>query len=138
LLVPSPELALALYVLSSVVVIAMAAAVWKSAAPLAIRFSALTLAAVLANPHLFVYDLLVLAPALLLLVDWTLIHAQFALSPALRLLLYFAYVLPLFGPLSRWTHVQLSVPAFVALLWLLWRGRGITSEELASSLTPLQ
>ena len=45
---------------------------WKSSAPLALRFSALTLAAVLVNPHLFVYDLLVLAPVLLLLADWIL------------------------------------------------------------------
>jgi glycosyl transferase family 87 len=137
LLIPQPELALTFYVLSSVVVIALAASVWKSPAPLAIRFSALTLAAVLVNPHLFVYDLLVLAPALLLLVDWTLIHEQSATS-GLRLLLYFAYVLPLFGPLSRWTHVQLSVPSFVAVLWVLLRGRGTTNEEQASSLTPLQ
>ena len=136
LLIPWPEVALALYVLSSMAVIAMATAVWKSPAPLAIRFSALTLTAVLVNPHLFVYDLLVLVPMLLLLVDWTLIHAQFALSPALRLLFYFAYVLPLFGPLSRWTHVQLSVPAFAALLWVLWRGCRTASEELASSLAP--
>jgi hypothetical protein len=138
LLIPWPDVALALYVLSSIVVIAMAAAVWKFSAPLAVRFSALTLAAVLVNPHLFIYDLLVLAPVLLILVDCTLIHARFALSPALRLLLYFAYVLPLFGPLSRWTHVQLSVPVFAALLWVLWCGRRTTSEELASSLTPLQ
>jgi len=137
LLIPWPEVALALYVLTSVVVIAMATAVWKSPAPLAIRFSALTLTAVLVNPHLFVYDLLVLAPVLLILVDWTSVHAQFALSPALRLLLYFAYVLPLFGPLSRWTHVQLSVPAFAALLWVLWRGCRTASDELASSLAPL-
>jgi hypothetical protein len=137
LLIPWPELALMLYVLSSVVVIVIAASVWRSPVPLAIRFSALTLAAVLVNPHLFVYDLLVLAPALLLLVDWTLIHQQSATS-GLRLLSYCAYVLPLFGPLSRWTHVQLSVPSFVAVLWVLWRGRGTRNEEQASSLTPLQ
>ena len=137
LLIPWPEVALALYVLSSIVVIAVAAVVWKSSAPLAIRFSAFTLAAVLVNPHLFVYDLLVLAPVLLLLVDWTLIHAQLPLSPALRLLLYLVYTLPLFGPLSRWTHVQLSVPVFAVLLWILWRVCGTTREELVSTLTPL-
>lgn len=137
LLVPWPELALTLYLLSSVVVIAVAAVVWRSPVPLGIRFSALTLAAVLVNPHLFVYDLLVLAPALLLIVHWTLIHEQSATS-GLRLLSYCAYVLPLFGPLSRWTHVQLSVPSFVAVLWVLWRGRGTTNEEQALSLTPLQ
>jgi hypothetical protein len=138
LLVARPELALTLYVLSSVVVIAVAAAVWKSPAPLANRFSALTLAAVLVNPHLFVYDLLVLAPVLLLLADWILIRAAFALSPAPRLLLYFTYVLPLFGPLSRWTHVQLSVPVFAALLWGMWRSCGPANEEYASTLAQPQ
>lgn len=139
LLIPWPDTALALYILSSIVIIAMAAAVWKSASPLALRFSALILAAVLANPHLFVYDLLVLAPVLLLLVDWTLTktNPQQHGSAALQLLLYLAFVLPLFGPLSRWTHFQLSVPVFVVLLWVLWRhsadvGSLGTDDRLAS------
>ena len=121
LLIPWPEVALALYILSSLVIVGIAAEVWKSASPLALRFSALTLAAVLANPHLFVYDLLVLAPALLLLVDWTLANPDHPSAPALQLLSYFAFVLPLVGPLSRWTHFQLSVPVLAALLWALRR-----------------
>jgi len=121
LLIPWPHLALALYVLTSIVTVAIAAAVWKSSAPLSLRFSALTLAAVLVNPHLFVYDLLVLAPVILLLADWALTHPQHPSSAKLRLLTYLAFVLPLFGPLSRWTHLQLSVPVFAALLWLFWR-----------------
>jgi hypothetical protein len=132
LLIPLPPAALALYVLSSIVVICIAAAVWKSSSPLALRFSALTLAAVLANPHLFVYDLLMLAPVLLLLMDWTLLNLQPASSPTLQVLLYLVFVLPLFGPLSRWTHLQLSVPAFAALLWVLWRQSAIPSRKLAS------
>ena len=121
LLTPWPHAALALYVLTSLFIVAMAAAVWKSPSPPALRFSALTLAAVLINPHLFVYDLLVLAPVLLLLVDWTLANLQRPYANALQVLCYLAFILPLFGPLSRWTHVQLSVPIFVALLWTLWR-----------------
>jgi hypothetical protein len=133
LLIPSPPVALALYILSSIVVICIAAALWKSSSPLALRFSALTLAAVLANPHLFVYDLLVLAPVFLLLMDWTLLNLQRASSPTLQVLLYLVFVLPLFGPLSRWTHFQLSVPAFAALLWVLWRQSAIPSRKLASN-----
>ncbi len=133
LLIPWPEVALALYVLTSILVIAMAASVWRSSAPLALRFSALTLAAVLVNPHLFVYDLLVLAPVLLLLVDWTVTNPQPELSPTLHLLLYLAYVLPLFGPLSQWTHLQLSVPVFIALLWTLWRHSATPAHKLASN-----
>jgi arabinofuranan 3-O-arabinosyltransferase len=121
LLVPWPWASLALYVVSTVLVIGIAAAIWKSSAPLPLRFSALTLAAVLVNPHLFIYDLLVLAPALLLLLDWTLTASQPRYEPALRPLLYLAFILPLFGPLAYWTHLQLSVIAFAMLLWILFR-----------------
>jgi len=133
LLVPRPEPALALCILSSLVVVSIAAVVWKSAAPLALRFSALTLAAVLVNPHLFVYDVLVLAPVLLLLADWILTHPQHPSSAALAQLTYLAFVLPLLGPISQWTHIQLSVPTFAALLWVLWRDSRTPSHKLASN-----
>jgi hypothetical protein len=132
LLIPRPEISLALYILSSIAVILIAAEVWKSSAALALRFTALTIAAVLVNPHLFVYDLLVLAPALLLLVDWILTHQRHPATGALSLLTYLSFMLPLLGPLSRWTHVQLSVLAFVALLCLLWQVSGTPSHKLAS------
>ena len=74
LLIPWPRPLWTLYFLSSLAAIAMAAAVWKSSSPRALRFSALILASVLVNPHIYIYDLLALAPALLLLVDWALIH----------------------------------------------------------------
>ena len=119
LLIPFPPIALALYVLSVAATIIIAAAVWKSSSPVPIRFAALTLAVVLADPHLFIYDLVVLAPAFLLLA--ALLGRNDAPALALRAFIYFAALLPLFGPLSRWTHLQLSVPVFFALLWFLWR-----------------
>jgi glycosyl transferase family 87 len=130
LLIPSPPVALALYLLTAAVTIAIAALVWKSSSPLPIRFAALTLAAVLADPHLFIYDLVVLVPAFLLLTVQT--AGASPRSLALRALIYFASLLPLFGPLSRWTHLQFSVPVFVALLWFLWRCPPFTPEELHS------
>ena len=134
LLIPQPIIAKGLYVVSSIVVVIIAVAIWKSSSDLAVRFSALTLAAVLVNPHLFVYDLLVLAPALLLLANWSLgltaVESRPTFVDQLRSLTYLAFVLPLLGPLSRWTHVQLSVIAFVALLGLLWR----ESSEAASAI----
>jgi Glycosyltransferase family 87 len=120
LLIPWPQAVLLLYVATSIAVIAIAAATWKSSSTLAVRFSALTLAAVLVNPHLFIYDLLVLVPVFLLLLDWDLSSANHD-TPALRVLLYLSFVLPLLGPLSQGTHVQLSVPVFAALLLFLWR-----------------
>ena len=62
----------ALYLLASFVAIGIAAAVWKSSTNLSLRFSALMLAAVLVNPHIYIYDLLALAPTFLLLADWSL------------------------------------------------------------------
>jgi alpha-1,2-mannosyltransferase len=135
LLIPWSRGVWALYILSSLAVVGMAASVWKSSAPRALRFSALILAAVLVNPHLYIYDLLALVPALLLLTDWVanVNDPQDPSTPPLQLLLYLAFLLPLFGPLSRWTHVQLSVPVFVALLWTLWCHPATPSHKLASN-----
>jgi hypothetical protein len=120
LLLPWPAAVLALYILSSIIVLVMAAACWKSRGDLALRFSSLVLASILINPHLFVYDLLVLAPPLLLLADWALGHAKHPASAPMNVLLCLSFLLPLLGPLTVWTHFQLSVPAFVGLQILLW------------------
>lgn len=137
LLIPWPSAVWVFYGLSSLVVIGIAAAVWKSPLPLSVRFSSLILAAVLVNPHLYIYDLLALAPALLLVAGWSLANPKHPSAPALRVSVYFSFLLPLFGPLSRWTHVQLSVPVFTVLLCLLWRVSTSTfvsrSHKLASS-----
>jgi len=132
LLIPSSSIALGAYILSSIAIMALTVVIWKSQSPIALRFSALTFAAVLVNPHLFVYDLLVLAPALMLLIDWTLANPQHDLAPQIQLLAYLAFILPLLGPLSRWTHVQLSVPVFVAIVWTMYRSR-TAAHKLASN-----
>jgi arabinofuranan 3-O-arabinosyltransferase len=120
LLLPWPTVALVFYLCSSIAVLLMAMASWKSRGDVALRFSALVFAAVLVNPHLFVYDLLVLALAMLLLADWALGHANHPASPRLIVLLYLAFLLPLLGPLTVWTHLQLSVPVFAGMQALLW------------------
>jgi hypothetical protein len=119
LLIPWPRGVWLFYLLSVFVVITLASAVWKSSSSLPLRFSALVLAAVLVNPHLYIYDLLALVPALLLLTDWAIANAQHRFAPALSVLLYLAFLLPQFGPVSRWTHLQLSVLVFAALLWTI-------------------
>lgn len=120
----------AVYLLASLVTIAIAAAIWKSSSRLEIRFSALILAAVLVSPHIYIYDLLALSPLFLLVAGWSLQNAEHPATPALRVLLYLAFLLPLFGPLARWTHLQLSVPVFAALLWILHR-LGTPGHKLA-------
>jgi hypothetical protein len=119
-----------LYVLTSFAVIGIAAAIWRSSAALPLRFSALMFAAVLVNPHLYIYDLLALAPAFLLLSDWSLNNVHHPAKPALDVLLHLAFLLPLFGPIAYWTHLQLSVVVFIAMLWSLYR-IATTSHKLA-------
>jgi alpha-1,2-mannosyltransferase len=132
LLIPWPIFVWIAYFLSSIIVIVLAAKIWKAPRPLSLRFSALLVATVLVNPHIYIYDLLVLAPVFLLLVDWSIQNADHPNTPALRILLYLAFLLPLFGPLARWTHLQLSVIVFAALLWTIQQVAISTRREIAS------
>jgi hypothetical protein len=75
----------------------------------------LLLATVLVAPHLTVYDLVLLAPALLWISDWLIANRSHPATHRLGWLVYASYVLPLFGPLAKFTHVQLSVLAFAGL-----------------------
>ncbi len=122
MLVPWHDLAFGLYVLSAGVVLGLTIAIWRrrQAAPLAVRYSSLLVATVLVAPHLTVYDLVILAPAFLLLADWLASGKHTASSGWLGILLYLIYTLPLLGPLARWTHVQLAVMAMVVGVWVIW------------------
>ena len=120
MLVPWSHLAFGLYLATAIAVLWVTFTYWKSPAPLSLRYSVLLLATVLVSPHLTVYDLLILAPALLLTADW-LTHTEAPRTRWLGLLLYLAYALPLVGPLAQWTHLQLSVLVMLALLWTLSR-----------------
>jgi len=119
MLMPWPSAAFTLYVISALLVSALVIACWRSSAPLSLRYSALLLATVLLAPHLTVYDLVILAPAFLLLSDW-IVTQSINVTARLKLLLYLAFALPLLGPFARWTHVQLSVPVMAAVLYGLW------------------
>jgi hypothetical protein len=133
LLIPWPQAAWWLYVASAVFVLWVALRCWKSRADFRLRYSALLIASVLVAPHLTVYDLVVLAPAFLLLVDWAMAH-RLSL-PWFGPVLYACYVLPLLGPLAKWTHVQLSVVALAVLLWMIFQERegGLGNEQLVDT-----
>jgi hypothetical protein len=120
MLLPWQSASLTLYAVSAFLICALAIFCWQSRLPLSLRFSGLLVASVLIAPHLTVYDLVILAPAFLLLADW-IAALRDSSAGVLKLLLYFAYVLPLLGPLARWTHFQLSVPVMAGLLYEIWR-----------------
>jgi alpha-1,2-mannosyltransferase len=125
MLLPWPELSfgLYLYLLSAAFVLGLTIACWRrsQAMPLSLRYSALLFASVLVAPHLTVYDLVILAPAFLLLADWLVAQPLTESSRRLGTLLYLTYMLPLIGPFARWTHVQLSVIAMAAALYVIWQ-----------------
>lgn len=118
-LLPWPRISFALYALSAAAVLAFLYWSWRSAAPFGIRFAIFLVATVLVDPHLTSYDLIVLAPAFLLIGDWLLAQPNSPNADRLRWLLYFSYALPLFGPALRDLHFQAAVPVFFALLVLL-------------------
>jgi hypothetical protein len=123
MLVPWPGLSLMLYIVSAVVVLGLMIACWKrsESAPLPLRYAALLLASALVAPHLTVYDLVILAPALILLADWLVAQPPTPSTQALGTLLYLIYMLPLIGPFARWTHIQPSVVAMALSVYLIWR-----------------
>ncbi len=134
MLVPWDSLALALYVLSAAVVLGLTIACWKRSpgVPLPLRYSVLLLASVLVAPHLTIYDLVILAPAFILLADWLLGQPPTPWNRCLGTLLYLVYMLPLLGPFTRWTHVQLSVVAMAITVYLIWSiTRGSSSPPSA-------
>lgn len=133
MLLPWTSLSSVLYAVSAITTLAVTIAVWRKAAPLGVRFSALMLATVLVAPHLTVYDLVILAPMLLVMTDWLQSPLPARATRWMGPLLYLVYALPLLGPLARWTHVQLSVIAMLVLLFLMSRtciaDRFVTSAQ---------
>lgn len=121
MIMPWPVAAFGLYVLSAAVVLRLTIACWTRPVPLPLRYSALLVASVLVAAHLTVYDLVILAPALILLADWLLGQPLAPLNRHLGTLLYLVFMLPLLGPFTRYTHVQLSVVAMAAVVWVLRR-----------------
>ena len=133
MLVPWPAISLGLYVISAAAVLGLTIACWKRspAVPLSLRYSVLLLASVLVAPHLTVYDLVILAPAFILLADWIVGAAPTRSTRWLGTLLYFVYMLPLLGPFTSWTYIQLSVVAMTATVWLIWRTCGRANSSPA-------
>lgn len=134
MLVPWPDVAMGLYLISAVAMLGITVGVWRRnpSAPLALRFSSLLLATVLISPHLTVYDLVILTPALLLLADW-IASKNSSAPPWMAVVLYFVYLLPLVGFLAEWTHVQLSVIAMSVCVYAIWEASRRTVVENATA-----
>jgi hypothetical protein len=118
MLIPAPVVALLLYAASALAVLVLAAMIWRRSSSPSTRMAALILAVSLAAPYLFVYDLTILAPVWIWLVEWFLTRD---VPSTVGRVLYAGYLAPLAAPLVPFVHVQPSVLCFAFLLWALWR-----------------
>ena len=84
------------------------------------RFAVICLVGLVVNPHLYIYDLVLMAVPLACLAAW-LVERHDAADSSVQYLAFALVWLPLLGPLAAITHVQLTSPAMIALLWLLAR-----------------
>jgi hypothetical protein len=115
MLLPWPTIALFLYIMSSILVLILLFKSWLSPQPLSLRYAALLLATVLVDPHISSYDLVLLAPAFLLIGD-QLLGTYFGQGlERVRWLVYLSYALPLIGPTIQDLRVQVAVPVFCLL-----------------------
>jgi hypothetical protein len=100
---------MAVWALLSVLVIARTIQVWRSDAPLALRAGTLVLASELVNPHVFVYDVVVLAPALLWLAAWAYGGSRSGRMPSVFTPVVYGLYVSLLIPSALFLPVQVSV-----------------------------
>jgi hypothetical protein len=106
-------LGLPLWVVTCGLVLWQVVRVWRSDAPLPVRFGLAMLAAVLCNPHLIVYDAVLLMLPLLWFASWL-------ESGAYHGLLYGLFLM-FFVPVGAFARVQPTVLLMLAIVWLVTR-----------------
>ncbi|HET9407651.1 MAG TPA: glycosyltransferase family 87 protein [Candidatus Sulfotelmatobacter sp.] len=120
---------LALYFVSAAIILYFTVVTWRSDLPMPVQYASLLFATVLVSPHLIVYDMVVLAPAFLLLADWLIPLSAGRWKNWMLALLYAAYLSPLIGSLTQLIRVQLSVVAMAGIVFMIWRAsRGLEPD----------
>ncbi|MGE0705156.1 MAG: glycosyltransferase family 87 protein [Vicinamibacterales bacterium] len=127
LLVPNATAANILFAVSAVATAGVAARVWQRHEQASVRCAVLGLVIGLAAPHLYTYDLVLLAPAWLWLTEWFLNRPD---APRLfGQTLYAGFAAPLLGPLLATVRIHAVVPILLLLLVLLYRQAPIAPPE---------
>jgi hypothetical protein len=132
LLLGETRIALMAYAVAGLVCAVLAGTFWRTDAPLRRRYGVAMLGMVLAAPHLYMYDLLLLTPTLA--VAW---EAGAPPNGDRRLLALsaLAWLSPLAGLIALATRVQGSVIVLFGLLLLLRRPSARTWQPAAAGLT---
>jgi alpha-1,2-mannosyltransferase len=118
---------LELWLLSSLAVLVILARYWRRDSRPDMQCAVLIVAAMLIDPHLYIYDAVILAPSLIVAIDRARVLGETAVANAIRVAVYVLFVCLFLGPVSRVTHVQLSVPVMAALFFAMTQTAGITS-----------
>ena len=106
----SADWGMILWALLSALVIFQTVRVWKSGAPVALRTGVLIVASVLVNPHVFVYDAVVLAPALVWFAGWAFGEAHaLPVTRSVFAIGVYGLFLSLLAPTAGFVAIQLSV-----------------------------
>jgi alpha-1,2-mannosyltransferase len=135
LLLGQGRLATACWLLGAVGVVWLARRAWHRHQSLEVRFALICVVGLILNPHLYIYDLVLMAVPLACLAAWLVQHQDPA-NVRVPYLVYGLVWLPLLGPLAAITHVQLTSPALVALLWQLGLTRRVAPTSCSAGLPP--
>jgi alpha-1,2-mannosyltransferase len=96
--------------------------VWKTHAPLALRYSMLLLTNVLISPHFYIYDLMILTPIFFVLTDWAIQRTNGRERTVVLICLGMLYFAPLVGGIAALKiHFQPTVPIMLGLAFCLVR-----------------
>jgi hypothetical protein len=106
-----------LWIFSGVAVLWLVWQVHRRIGDRRLQYAAAVIAGLLINPHLYVYDLVVLAVPLYLIASWV-AERMVDVDRTVLLIAFALFWAPLVGPFAAVTHVQLTSPL---LVWLLWR-----------------
>jgi hypothetical protein len=112
-----PTLRLPAWTIGAIALAAIAAHSWNRVASLEVRLAIVTLASVLASPHLLVYDLTLVAVPLI----WIGAACQSGPAKGRLAALYYVAFLTLLLPTAGVLRVQLSVIVLIAILWVTLR-----------------
>jgi alpha-1,2-mannosyltransferase len=115
MLLPWPRVALVFYGATSIAAMFVALRCWTSRASLQVRFAVVVIVTVLIDPHLNVYDLVILAPAFFLVTEWVLENPADSRLAVIKISLCASFFLPLLGPLAILTRFQASIVALSVL-----------------------
>jgi hypothetical protein len=132
----SGTLAATMYIIGIALVMWLARRAWRRHNSSLARFAVLGVTGIVLNPHLYVYDLVLLLVPLACVTSWLIARAVRA-DRAVALAAYSLVWLPLAGPLAIYTHVQLTAPAMVLLLWLIGRAdvSATSGDQLAGGVS---